>query len=150
MRYAIYKIFFLAILFDCKKGLTQDPTPRPYFSIEDSRKNKTFVAELKPQQAFIEIGGYKHYIKNAWIEHPHIKRNFGIDIGNDYYCFVMELEYKPNLNTDLSDYIKELGNGSTNVWFFLTNGKAKESYIKLQYRSIISNKKKDKLFYFTR
>ena len=141
----IYNLGFLILLWGCRKGLAQDPTPRPYATLEESKKHKAFVEELKPQQPFIEIEGHKHFIKNAWIEYSHIEKNFGDEIGVNY-CFVMELEYYPSLNIDLSDYINELGNGSTKVWFFLTNGREKNPYIKLQYRSYKNNMTKDKYF----
>ena len=146
----IYNICFLTLFFGCRNRLAKDPTPRPYFSIEESKKNNAFVEELKPQQQFIEIEGHNHFIKNAWIEYPHIEKNFGDEIGNNYYCFVMELEYIPSINIDLSDYIKELGNGSTRVWFFLTNGREKKPYVQLQYRLKKNHRNKDKYFLFYR
>lgn len=111
LKYIINNMFFLSAGFGCRNGLAQDPTPRPYSTIEASKKNKAFVEELKPDHPFIEIEGRKHFIKNAWIEHPHIKKNFADKIRYRAFCFVVELEYDPDNNVDLKEYIQELGNG---------------------------------------
>lgn len=133
-------------LLACKDKLSNDPMVRPYFSMETSIKKKTFVEELKPQQSYIEIEGHKHFIKASWIEHPHYETNSEEIICKNVYCFLMEFEYNSNINIDLSDYIKELGNGSTTVWYFLPKGNEKTSIFKLKYRSSIGNEKRDKYF----
>lgn len=148
LKYVINKLVFFILFFGYRDGLAQDPTPRPYFSIEESKKHKAFVQELRPQQPFIEIEGHKHFIKNAWIEHPHVEKNFGDKIGNDYYCFVVELEYISSSNIDLSDYIQELGNGSSRIWFFLTKEKQGKNFVKLEYHSTRKQKSKFKYFLF--
>lgn len=140
-------MFFLTFFLGGRDVVAQDPTPRPYSTIEESKKNKAFVEELKPQQQFINIEGHKHFIKNAWIEHTHIEKNFGDEIGVNY-CFVIELEFNSQINIDLKNYIRELGNGSTRVWFFLTNGKEKKPFIKLQYRTSMKSKNWNKYFLF--
>ena len=104
------------------------------------------AGDVAGKKTFIEIEGHKHFIKAAWIEHPHNETNWGDVVGDKIYCFVMELEYNPDLNIDLKEYIDELGNGPTLVWFFLTNGDEKSDYIKLQYRYSIHQPNKDRAF----
>jgi len=142
----IFQISLLTLFFGCKGRLAKEPSAIPYNSIEESKKNNAFVAELRPQQPFVEIEGQKHFITAAWIEHPHIQKNDGNEIAGNIYCYVMELEYNPNLNIDLSEYIEELGNGSWKVWSFLTDGREKNDFIKLHYRSKISQENMDKVF----
>ena len=140
----VLMIVLCYFLLGCK--LAKEPSAMPYKSIEASKKNKAFLAELRPQQPFIEIEGYKYFIKAAWIEHPHNATNWGDVVGDRIYCFVMEIEYYPNLKIDLKEYISELGNGPTLVWFFLTDGLEKNDYIKLKYRSSKNQVNKNKVF----
>lgn len=139
----IYIIALLILFSSCK--LAQEPSAKPYNSIQESKNNNAFVAELRPEQPYFEIEGHKHYIKAAWIEHPHNETNWGDVVGTGIYCYVMELEYYPKLEPDLKEYINELGNGPTRIWSFLTHGREKDD-IKLKYRTSKNDIKKDKVF----
>ena len=145
MKQIIVLMFFLScLLLGCK--LAKEPSAMPYKSIDESKKNKAFIEELRPQEPFIKIENHNFIITAAWIEHPHNATNWGDVVGYKIYCLVMKLEYSPNFNIDLKDYIYELGNGPSVVWFFLTDGLEKKDYIKLQYRSNIDQAFRGKFF----
>ena len=138
-------LFLLLLACECR--LIKNNASQQYNSIELSKSNNAFVAELKPLQSFIEIAGHKFIIKNAWIENHHLEENFSDKIIASQYLFVMTLQYDPDMNIDLKEYISEIGNGPTVVWFFLIDG-AEKGDIKLKYRSALKTKKKDKTFIF--
>ena len=139
-------IFLNCCLLGC--NLAKEPSSTSFRTIDESKKNKAFILELRPQQAYIEIEKHKYLIENAWIEHPHNATSWGNVIGNKTYCFVMKLKYLPEFSIDMKDYIYELGNGPSVVWFFLTDGLEKKEYVKLQYRSTIDAATRDKEFLF--
>ena len=143
----LFTIPILFIFLGCGCKLAKEPSGMPYKTMKESKNNNAFIAELKPQQPFIEIEGNKHFITAAWIEHPHNQTNWGDEVWSEGYCFAMELEYNPNLNIDLKQYIQELGNGPTLVWFFLTDGLEKNDSIKLKYRSAFNQEIKCKNFW---
>ena len=130
----------------CKFKLAEEPAAMAFESIRESKENNAFVAELKPQQPFIEIEGHKLFITSAWLEHPHNQANFGYKVWSEGYCYVVELDYNPKLDINLRDYIEELGNGSTIIWSFLTKRHEKNDSIIFHYRTSLNHVNKDKIF----
>ena len=149
--WGIYIICLLTIFSGCKRGrLAKEPITKPYSSIKESKVNNAFVEELKSQQPYFEIEGHKYIIEAAWIEHPHVEKNMGDVIANNLYCFVMEIKYEKNNKINLGEYIEGMGNDSTSFWFFLMQGREKNPYIKLQYRTTKKSQNWDKYFLFNK
>lgn len=144
MKKTIYIITLLLTFSKCK--LAKEPTLMPFHSINESKKNNAFITELMPQERYLEIEGVKHYIENAWIEHPHHERNFGNEVQPDGYCFVMTFKFDAQSDIDLKPYFEDLGHGSDRVWFFLLSADKDKDTIKLNYRSTLSDRHKEKIF----
>jgi hypothetical protein len=127
----------------CK--LAGNPMPTTYQTIDESKKNKAFIIEYKPEQPYIEIEGFKHYIKNAWLEHAHFDKNWKDEIIINSACIVMSMAIIENHKPNLKNYIHEIGNGYTNVWIFAHNKNITDT-VELKYRSDLTSESKNKIF----
>ena len=152
---SIYKMNRFSLLFilvmvlvmtrGCKCQLAKEPSLVPYQAFDESKENNAFLLEYFPEKPYLEIEGKKFDIKKAWIENAHLRKTFRDEIASNVRCFVMTLNYNPKQNMELKEYINELGNGSTRVWFFLEY-KFKSDTIKLNYRHSLNQPEKSDIF----
>jgi hypothetical protein len=144
MKQVIALILILCVSPKCKCRLATDPTSKPYTSIAISKENNAFIAEYSPQSPYLMLNQKKIYIKEAWLEHSHLERNFR-DIFTVDSCIVINTDGGA---TDLRIYVKEMGNGSERIWFNLSwEGKRRDTIV-LFYRNSLGVKEKNKEFLF--
>jgi len=136
-RIAFFMAFFTFFL-GCKCRVAKNLPPMPYWSIAKS-------TEYQPQSSYLSLGGKNYYIKEAWIEHPHLEKNFR-DLPGENYCFVMSFHTDSADLTDLHSYVKEMGNGPDNVWFNLPWNKEIKDTIVVYYRETLDSTNKNKIF----
>ena len=143
-QYQLLAVSF-TIIFGC--NLSTEPTPRPSNSIKNSKDNKLFLNEYRPESSFLRIEGKVYKIKEAWVEHRHLERNFDI-IPLSGYDFRINFEHNPHDSLNFKAYTKDLTLGNWTIWFFLNDKAFNNDTLELYYKENLNANEQKKFLLF--
>jgi hypothetical protein len=136
MKIGIIGIVVVTALAKCGT-FDEEPTPHGYQSIAVSKENHVFLSEYHPQSPYFEIEGRSYKIEEAWVEHPH-KGSDDSPINNGY-DFVMTFEPHAEDGLNFRPYMKELGWGTNEIWFFLSKKKYDKDTLEILYKECLKD-----------
>ncbi len=146
MKPIIFASGLLLLILGCR--LAKDPTPQPSSSIKESQEYNVFLNEYQPQFPYLNIEGKEFKIREAWVEHPHLKRNDGHFPLKKDYDFVMTFDHRLDDSTDFKMYTKDLTSGNWEIWFFLLEKDYVKDTLTLYFKEKLNSKEQKKFLLF--